>query len=215
MIDAVLSLPTLLIALLVFGFAPGAVLRVIVLAFHREDPRRRELLAELHAVPRIERPFWVVEQFEVALCEGLWERIVWAATGRVIHRWHLASGVERHLAHPDTFWIPPAAERLAVEPGSSVKLAFEMKDGWGERMWVEVTAVKRRHLVGRLSNQPIGIPRLLPGEKIKFTRDHIIDIAPEERPPVRHRAGAQGNIRSVCGRCSQPQYRDLPEETGG
>jgi hypothetical protein len=50
------------------------VLRVIVLAFRRDDPRRRELLAELHAVPRIERPLWVAEQLEVAVFEGLWPR---------------------------------------------------------------------------------------------------------------------------------------------
>jgi hypothetical protein len=53
----------------------GAMLRLIVLAFHREDPRRQELLAELHAVPRWERPFWVMEQLEVALFEGIWHRI--------------------------------------------------------------------------------------------------------------------------------------------
>lgn len=71
MVEAILSWPSFLIALLVFGFAPGAVLRLVVLSFHREDPRRRELLAELHAVPRIERPFWVFEQIEVALFEGI------------------------------------------------------------------------------------------------------------------------------------------------
>ena len=53
----VLSWPTFLILLLVFGLAPGAALRLIVLAFDREDPRRQELLAELYAVPRVERPF--------------------------------------------------------------------------------------------------------------------------------------------------------------
>jgi hypothetical protein len=57
--------PTLAIAVLVFGFAPGVALRVIVLAF-RDDLRRKELLAELHTVPRLERPFWVAEQLEVA-----------------------------------------------------------------------------------------------------------------------------------------------------
>lgn len=70
------SWPVLLIALLVFGFAPGAVLRFIVLAFDRSDPRRRELLGELHNVPRIERPFWVAEQMEVALAEGLGGRLI-------------------------------------------------------------------------------------------------------------------------------------------
>jgi len=72
----VLVWPTFGIALLVFGFAPGAVLRLIVLAFNRDDPRRRELLAELYGVPRIERPFWVAEQLEIALFEGLRNRLV-------------------------------------------------------------------------------------------------------------------------------------------
>jgi hypothetical protein len=76
----VLAWPTVLFAVLLFGFAPGAVLRLVVLAFSRDDPRRRELLAELHAVPRLDRPFWVAEQLEVALCEGLPARCVgWRA----------------------------------------------------------------------------------------------------------------------------------------
>jgi hypothetical protein len=74
LVSQVISWPVLGTALAVFGFAPGAVLRVIVLAFRRDDPRRRELLGELHAVPRIERPFWVAEQLEVALFEGLRSR---------------------------------------------------------------------------------------------------------------------------------------------
>jgi hypothetical protein len=176
MVTALQAWPAFLVALLVFGFAPGAVLRLIVRAFHRDDPRRRELLAELHAVPRLDRPFWVFEQIEVALSEGLWDRIVWAATGRLIHRWHLESGTRRHLAYPDTFEIPNEDERLAIEPGAVVRLMFEMKDGWGERMWVNVSSVNKRHLVGTLSNQPLGIPRLTYGDEIKFKRDHVIDI---------------------------------------
>jgi len=70
----VISWPMAGIALLVFGFAPGAVLRLIVLAFPPDDPRRRELLGELYAVRRIERPFWVIEQLEVGLFEGLRRR---------------------------------------------------------------------------------------------------------------------------------------------
>ena len=172
----VLSWPTLAIALLVFGFAPGAVLRLIVLAFPRDDDRRHELLGELYAVPRIERPFWVVEQLEVALFEGLGQRFLWAATGRIIHRWHLGSGVGRNRENPDTFWIPSDEERDAVVPGMEVKLTFEMRDGWGERMWVTVIGLKGRKLIGKLDNMPIGIPRLLAVDKIKFNREHIIDI---------------------------------------
>jgi hypothetical protein len=172
----VLSWPTFAIAMFVWGFAPGAVLRLIVLAFPQDDPRRRELLGELYAVPRAERPFWVFEQLEVALCEGLWGRLVWAATGRVIYRWHLGSGVKRNRAHPDTFQIPDEEDRNGVHPGLTVKLMFEMRDGFGERMWVEVLRRKRRHLVGRLSNQPAAIPRLYHGDLIKFKPEHIIDI---------------------------------------
>jgi MerR HTH family regulatory protein len=69
--------PMVLIGLFAWGYAPGAVLRLIVLLFPKGDPRRLELLGELHAVPRLERPLWVLEQLEVALFEGLrhrWER---------------------------------------------------------------------------------------------------------------------------------------------
>ena len=74
LIDAVVSWPSLLLVLVVFGFAPGFCLRLIVLAYPRGDPRRAELIAELYAVPRIQRPLWVAEQLEVALFEGLAHR---------------------------------------------------------------------------------------------------------------------------------------------
>jgi hypothetical protein len=46
LIDAVTSWPSLLGVLVVFGFAPGFCLRLIVLAYLRGDPRRDELIAE-------------------------------------------------------------------------------------------------------------------------------------------------------------------------
>lgn len=76
--------PALLASLLMFGFAPGAVLRIIVLAFRRDDPRRTELLGELSNVPRIERPFWVCEQLEIALFEGLASRLT-SLTKKIRH----------------------------------------------------------------------------------------------------------------------------------
>ncbi len=178
MLELVLSWHTALIALIAFGFAPGFVLRLIVLAFPRDDPRRHELLAEIHAVPRVERPFWVLEQFEVALVEGLGGRIRWAATGRIIWRWHLANGVERNRLHPDSFEIPSEGVRLSIRPGDRVKLGFEMNktapgEPSGERMWVDVVKVGRRKLVGILFNEPVFIP-LMPGDKVKFRREHII-----------------------------------------
>src|SRR5271154_5468069 len=76
----VIAWPTLGIAILVFGFAPGPVLRLILLMYPKGDPRRKELIGELYAVPRIERPFWVAEQFEIAFFEGLRHRFgAWRA----------------------------------------------------------------------------------------------------------------------------------------
>jgi hypothetical protein len=202
----VLSWPTLGIALLVFGFAPGAFLRIILLAFPRDDPRRRELHGELYAVPRVERPFWVVEQFEVALVEGLGQRLVWAATGRIIYRWHLGSGVQRNRDHPNTFPIPDEEDRMTVQPGMHVKLMFEMKDGGGDRMWVEIISVKRRKLVGRLINQPLMIPRLMPGDQVTFKPEHIIDIWYDDHDAsesaVEEADSDDPNIRLACPGCN-------------
>lgn len=75
LLKAIASWPSLLFVIVVFGFAPGFCLRLIVLAYLRGDPRRDELIAELYAVPRIHRPLWVAEQLEVALFEGLGQRM--------------------------------------------------------------------------------------------------------------------------------------------
>ncbi|MGH3784090.1 MAG: hypothetical protein ACRDRO_26595 [Pseudonocardiaceae bacterium] len=75
LLAAVASWRSLVLVFFVFGFAPGFCLRLIVLAYPRGDPRRTELIAELYAVPRIERPLWVAEQLEVALFEGLSHRV--------------------------------------------------------------------------------------------------------------------------------------------
>jgi hypothetical protein len=181
-LDAILSWPTFVIALVVFGFVPGTVLRLIVLAFPRDDPRRRELLAELHAVPRLERPFWVAEQLELALFEGIWGRLVWAATGRIIDRWYLDDSVaELHRTDPEMYGLSDE-EIAAIEPGTVVKLNFFMKDGWAESMWVETVAIDNGGFIGTLANQPVGIPRLDHGDKIKFTRDHIIRLWDDSDP---------------------------------
>lgn len=169
--------PFLFIALGVWGIAPGLVVRFISLAFWSDDPRRTEMRAELDAVPRWERPFWVLQQLEVAVVEGLGARVRWAATGRIIDRWHLASGVERNRIHPDTFEIPSEDERADVVPGDRVKLVFETKRGPGEKMWVTVVGETRRgRLVGALDNTPVFMPRLYPDDRVKFRREHIVDI---------------------------------------
>lgn len=200
------SLESLAAVLILFGVAPGFVLRLIVLAFHPEDPRRYELRGELYAVPRWERPFWVAEQIEIAISEGLWGRLVWAATGRIIYRWRLRSGVKLHEQHPDTFWIPSEEDKNEIKPGYRVKLVFNLRGG-GERMWVVVDEVRGTKFVGTLWNHPAFIPRLYAGDTVKFKRDHIIDVLPPRVDQMDEEAGSPA-IRGVCECCSQPGLDD-------
>ena len=97
MASYVIAWPTLGIALIVFGFAPGAVLRLILLIYPRGNARRKELVGELYAVPRLERPFWVAEQFEVAISEGLRDRILAWRLRRASDKTGIASRFARAL----------------------------------------------------------------------------------------------------------------------
>jgi hypothetical protein len=175
LLTLVLSWRTGLMVVFVFGFAPRFSLRLILRAFHRDDPRRDELVAEFFVVPRWERPIWVFQQLEVAIVEGLGGRLRWAATGRIIDRWHLGDGVKFNRDYPTTFEIPTDEDKAAIEPGDTVKAMFTMKD-WGERMWLEVVEVKRRRYVCQLTSHPVGIPRLDFGKTLKIKPEHVIDI---------------------------------------
>lgn len=169
------ALPTFLLALLIFGFAPGMVLALVVKLLNKEDPRRRELQAELYAVPRWERPFWVCQQFEVGLREGFAPNVSWWL-GRVwLHRAKLESGLELHRQYPETFEIPDAADKRWLEPGDFVKLMWAVRRSPGERMWVEILQRKGDRVVGRLSNEPL-FAHMNAGDTIKFHIDQIIDF---------------------------------------
>jgi hypothetical protein len=96
LLHTVASVPTLLLVTLMFGFAPGFCLRLFVLAYPREDPRRTELVAELYKVPRIQRPLWVAEQLETVLFEGLPHRL--AAVLRWAGRPHRARAKAKRVA---------------------------------------------------------------------------------------------------------------------
>ena len=105
------SVRTLLTVMFVFGFAPGLLLRIIVLAFERSDPRRRELIAELYNVPRFHQPLWVAQQLEVALSEGLVPRLV-----KIVKRWNLGHKIAqrwRNFWHE--FWHAKGEGTLASE----------------------------------------------------------------------------------------------------
>jgi transcriptional regulator with XRE-family HTH domain len=66
---------TLFVMAAVFGLFPGVALRLIVLLYPKDDPRRRELVAELYVLSRMQRVEWVFQQLETALFEGLSSRL--------------------------------------------------------------------------------------------------------------------------------------------
>lgn len=161
------------LAVLLFGFAPGLVLAAIVRLIPDPD-RRRELQAELYEVPRWERPFWVAQQFEVALRIGLSPRISWAWGRYVWHRSKVESGLQRHLESPETFEVPDHELKELIAPGDFVKLAWSVARFPGERMWVRVTHRDGDQLQGSLENWPLYV-HMHPGERVTFVIDDIID----------------------------------------
>lgn len=52
-------------------------------------------------------------------------------------------------------------------------------------MWVTVTQVRRRKLVGKLVSTPNLIPHLKPNDTVEFKRHHIIDTWDEYREACR------------------------------
>lgn len=180
MIRELLAIPgqfwVFLLAIGIFGFAPGMVLALIVRLIPDVD-RRKELQAELYEVPRWERPFWVAEQFEVALRIGLPVHVEWIWGRYFWHRSKLESGLERHLEYPDSFEIPGTEEKAEVRPGDHVKLMWSVERLGGERMWVKVTKRKGDQLVGTLDNWPL-YAYMNPDEKVTFHIDDIIDWMP-------------------------------------
>jgi len=141
MIAQLLAWPTLGVALLVFGFAPGVCLRLIVLFYPRGNLRRRELLGELYAVPRIERPFWVAEQLEVALFEGLRDRLK-AWRDRYTER-RIDPFAEMVAIGPRQEWKRRAVAEytkvlLAGRDLSASPVAVDTSRGWCGRVWRDV-----------------------------------------------------------------------------
>lgn len=75
LIRLAMSWQDLLAVLGVFGFAPGCVLRLLVMIYPRDNPRRKELVAQLYVLKRRERSLFVAEQLETVLFEGVPNRV--------------------------------------------------------------------------------------------------------------------------------------------
>lgn len=71
--------------------------------------------------------------------------------------------------------IPPRGVREAVRPGTYAKLS----DGPASFLWVIVEAAKSGHYAGRVVNKFVfgGTRSAEGGEEIRFTADHVFDIA--------------------------------------
>lgn len=92
----------------------------------------------------------------------------------------IASGVEKHRASPDTFWIPSDDDKAGIQVGDYAKMIFNSDDGGSnERMWVKVTARDGDSFKGTLANKPYGLP-LKYGADIEFGPDNIIEILTPE-----------------------------------
>lgn len=66
---------TLVLTALVFGFFPVFAVNLLARVYPKGHPRRAELVAELHEVPRRERLIWVAEQLATVLFDGVPERV--------------------------------------------------------------------------------------------------------------------------------------------
>ncbi|MET8798114.1 hypothetical protein ABZV91_16965 [Nocardia sp. NPDC004568] len=124
------GLAAFLVAVAIFGFFPGFLLRLLVRLYPAGDARRRELTAELYAVPRLLRPFWVAEQFETVLYEGTGLRYR-ARRARVLAK-HLAADGLAALDHQARRAIAEAGahddEMVFVELGATTLIAQRVGD---------------------------------------------------------------------------------------
>ena len=91
--------------------------------------------------------------------------------------WWLDDVEARQREAPDSFFIPSAAKRHALQPGDEVKLIFRFAltaEGIdGERMWVEVVEARDGRYDGRLDNVPENIPSLRRGDLVSFGPEHV------------------------------------------
>ncbi|MGW7538620.1 hypothetical protein [Amycolatopsis sp. NPDC054798] len=96
---------TLVLTALVFGFFPVFAVNLLARVYPKGHPRRAELVAELHDVPRRERLIWVAEQFATVLFDGVPERVRARRRG---------ASVERERREFQELTAPEQMERLRI-----------------------------------------------------------------------------------------------------
>jgi hypothetical protein len=105
--------------------------------------------------------------------------------------WELESAEARHAANPETFWIPPRAQREGLQPGDGAKLLFQIASAGStgvERMWVIVHRRTDDGYVGVLDSSPTstdpGASSLVRGCVVVFASEHVADISTPARDYV-------------------------------
>jgi hypothetical protein len=109
--------------------------------------------------------------------------------------WQLESAEARHAASPDTFLIPPRAQREGLRPGDGAKLLFQIASAETtrvergvERMWVIVRRRADGLYVGILDSTPTSTDpvtsSLARGCEVLFAPEHIADVSVPARAYV-------------------------------
>ena len=81
---------------------------------------------------------------------------------------------------PYTFYKPSDKVISQLKEKNFVKLIFKFESDdpevpSAERMWVEITGIKKDNFIGILSNEPFHIKDLQYGDKLEFKKCHIAD----------------------------------------
>ena len=112
--------------------------------------------------------------------------------------WQLEDCVATAALHPKTFKVPSVDEAPLVEIGDMLRLHFTITDPQviadpenpsGERMWVEVCRLAEEGVfLGHLTNEPVFIDALDPGDVIAFRWQHVAQLdTPRAAKPRRKR----------------------------
>lgn len=140
---AVASLQALLFACTLFGFCPRLLVRVASHAFPCTDPRRSEMVGELRHVPRLERPLWVFEQFEIALFEGLPARVRQARARRTASEDPVGvipvATDEQRDRHPEMSLLTPL-QRAGISLLSPLHRSALLKANYQQKSLQEIAA---------------------------------------------------------------------------
>jgi len=100
--------------------------------------------------------------------------------------WALEDCAAVALRYPETFEVPASAEASLVRIGHLLRLHFLLTDPeavsdpespGAERMWVEVCSLADDGVFrGHLTNRPIYIASLEPGDVIEFMWKHVAQV---------------------------------------